>query len=74
VKLSKKERTLLNHQIQLGFIQTWLSQSRARKEKQSELKKVKSGGSHWFAFWKRPLRFPKAVPPIIVAKAAGSEK
>lgn len=69
MKLSKKERKLLKREIQQGFMQTWLSQSRSRKEKPSELE-VKSAASHWFAFWGRPLRSLSPAPPIVAAKAA----
>jgi len=74
MKLSKKERKLLKHEIQQGFVQAWQSHSRARKEKRSELQGVESSASHWFAFWKHPVRSLKAVPAIIVAKAASSTK
>lgn len=74
MKLSKKERKLLKHEIQQGFMQTWLSQSRVKKEKPSEFQKVKSVDSFWFAFWNRPVRSLNPIAPIIVAKAAGSDK
>jgi hypothetical protein len=74
MKLSKKERKRLMDEIQQGFTQTWLSQDHARKEKRSQRQELESGVPHWFAFWKRPARALKPVPPIIVAKAAGSDK
>jgi hypothetical protein len=74
MKLSKKERKLLKREIQQGFMQTWLSQSRGKKENRSELQKVKSRASRWLAFCKRPVQSLKPIAPIIVAKAAGSDE
>jgi hypothetical protein len=74
MKLSKKERKLLKQEIRQGFVQTWLSQSRARTEKRSELQEVESDAGRWFIFWKRPVQALKPLPPIIAAKAAGSDK
>jgi hypothetical protein len=68
MKLSKKERKLLKHEIQHGFMQAWLAESRT-KERCLAFQKPKWNALSWFAFWRRPI---KPVSPVAAVKAAGA--
>jgi hypothetical protein len=71
VKLSKKERKLLKHEIQQGFMHAWLAECRARKDRRSATQKPKWNAFSWFAFWRHPI---KPVPPVAAVKAAGASE
>ena len=65
-KISKEDRRELKQQLQLGFVQAWMAESRARKEKQSsEVREAKGSALRWLTFWKRP------VPSVKPARAVG---
>lgn len=65
MKISKTEGRVLKQQVQLGFIQAWMAQSRAGKEKQSsEVREAKWSALRWFAFWKRPVQSVKPAQAV----------
>lgn len=65
MKISKTEARVLKQQLQLGFMQAWMAERRARKEKQSsEARDAKRIAPRWFAFWKHPVQSVKPAPAV----------
>jgi hypothetical protein len=65
MKISKTQRRVLKQQVQLAFMQAWMAESRARKEKQSsEVRGAKWSERRWLAFWKRPVQSVKPAPAV----------
>jgi hypothetical protein len=68
MKLSKKERKLLKHEIQHGFMRAWLVESGAKKDRQRLEAKSRP---LWLTFWRRPI---KPVQPVAAVKAASASE
>lgn len=58
MKISRMERKVLKQQIQSGFMQSWMAESRAKKEEKqsSDVRQAKRRALRWWAFWKRPVQ------------------
>jgi len=62
MKISKTEERVLKQQVQLGFMQAWMADSRARKQRQSSrVREARWSPFRWLAFWKRPVEAAKAA-------------